>query len=175
MNKDKKLWLLFIINILFTSSVLSYSYKKIDETNEKLNQKLEESNKEIKSLKDNLENIGNNLNRIQNSLFYSNSIVTNEIIANRIYFSDKQCKLEISPQTSMLFKFKGQGKIDMPDRDIKAMLLRLIEQIEPIYNAQKEANTDFIKWENYEIVITNYNYEIATYKNKKIILKGEKE
>lgn len=176
MKENQKLLSILAINILILVSGFYFFNQKIKSNEILLNSKVELINKlEIsnKDLDARMLEIHFGLTRLATSFIWSESIVTNEIIAEKIKFSEKEGHLEIRPQPPMFLKFKGQGNIDMKDREIKSMLLRLIEQIEPIYN-------DYFKdikmpsFKKYTIKITNMNYEIATYTNGKITLKGEK-
>lgn len=80
--------------------------------------------------------------------------------------------LDLSPQPDLFTKYKGDGKFDVPDRELKSMLLANVEQLRDAYN-NNFANETVPPWDKGEIFITVKNYDVGTFSNGKITLKGE--
>ncbi|MDQ0878881.1 cell division protein FtsL [Paenibacillus sp. V4I3] len=79
--------------------------------------------------------------------------------------------LDTQPVTSS--KYKGQGKFTVPDRELKSMLQDVIDKIQKRYDGSDQLFKGLPQWKDGTVYLTIKNYEIGTYKNGEIKLKGE--
>jgi hypothetical protein len=84
-------------------------------------------------------------------------------------------RIDLEGQPSMNSKYKGNGLFDLPDRELKIYITEVLD----IVKSQWENHNFFIpvedqnKFEDGEHAITYRNYEVATYKDGVLKLKGE--
>lgn len=104
------------------------------------------------------------------SLEVSEGVVTDKVIIQKaVFYQDSEghvsCIIDIRPQPSYSTYFLGQGRFDLSDRELRAMLEQLIAQLN---NFAK----DIIEIDGV-VKITQNNYPVAEYKNGKVMLSGE--
>lgn len=108
----------------------------------------------------------------------SEGIVTDDLIIHKAVLtnSDKEKlkgTIDISLQPNMFDKYEGSGKFSVSDRELKSMLLSLMEELGRHYNDVAGGDENLPKWETAEIRLTIQNYDLGTYENGEIKLKGE--
>jgi|GEM_PF-5988375 len=99
-------------------------------------------------------------------------IVTDQLVVQRANFDDGVVYLDIRPQPSFSSHFLGQGRFDIPDRELKATILTLINETKSYYE-NYVSNIDMPSFDEYKIHITQNNYEVATYSGGQLKLIGE--
>lgn len=81
--------------------------------------------------------------------------------------------LDLDTQPGAYSKYKGQGKFTVPDRELKSMLQDVIGKLKEYYDGSDQVYKDLPQWKDGTVYITIKNYEIGTYKNGELKLKGE--
>jgi hypothetical protein len=104
------------------------------------------------------------------------NVVTNDLIVEKLNvsnFDPLELSVDVVNQPSTALKYEGKGVYTMEDRDVKAMVSRLMEDLREGYNGYAEGS-DLPKWTDTTAVpVTVQNYEIGTFKGKVFTLKGE--
>lgn len=109
------------------------------------------------------------------------SIVTDDLTISKISFWDTITKMgtsgtwiDIDVQPDMASSYQGKGKFNLPDRELKGKIDDLMQQAESFYELRRETYLkESPEWSKLEHKITIKNYEIGTYKDGKLKLKGE--
>jgi hypothetical protein len=107
------------------------------------------------------------------------SLVTDEITIERLRTSMRDGKvnmrMDIGTQPTMALKYKGQGKFDLSDRELKVMVTGLLDQVSQEYGALAKARADvkLPAWDSVTVGVTIKNYEIGTLSGGAFKLKGE--
>lgn len=159
------------------STINSNSTKKIYELENKVNQ----FKKDLDVEKERLDNFSYLLNSINKSVILiklglevTEGVVTDKVIIQKATFYEDaenrtSCTIDIRPQPSYSRYFLGQGRFNLSDRELKAMLEELIVELN---NAFKNMTHNLMEIDG-EIIITQNNYSVAKYKDGKITLTGE--
>lgn len=144
--------------------------------------KQEEKSKEVHSI---LETHKQNIDTLIMYSFFldfeslvEDGVVTNDLIVHKAKFTDSdkdalRVIVDVSLQPTMLDKYEGNGKFNVSDRELKSMLLSLMEELGRYYNDAAGDNEELPKWETAKIRLTIQNYNLGTYENGEIKLKGE--
>lgn len=182
MSKKNLVAIFFIVLVLILSIdflVFNTTNRKIKSLNEKITksellieQKNEEIDKKIESIKsseEDLAKVKKKLVFLMASFEISNEIVTDQVIIKKANLHEDVSTIDISPQPIMSYHFKGMGKFDLSDRELKVMLLGIIKRLETWYNQQSALGS----FSSIKLIITSNNYEVATYENEILKLKGE--
>ena len=103
--------------------------------------------------------------------FMSEGIVTDELVIQKAHFyrTGKGLTIDIRPQPSFAKHFKGQGRFNVSDRELKSILLTLVDKMKEHLNE----GSSLPEFDNLTIYISQNNYEVATYENGSLKLKGE--
>ncbi|WP_046214795.1 hypothetical protein [Paenibacillus wulumuqiensis] len=102
---------------------------------------------------------------------------TEDFIVERInFYTNKDntkligVTLNLTPQSKMALLYKDAGQFAISDREFRAKLEPFIPEIKKYYGVF----SDTLPWgNNVNATITVRNYEVATYKDGKLILTGE--
>lgn len=113
------------------------------------------------------------------AIYYGNDqLVTEAVIIKSLMCGENTCIIDIRPQPKSILLFKGAGNFDLSDRELRKMLIGIIDVFKKSYidyfNKDLRENVGILDINGISITITANNYEVGTYKNGKIILKGEK-
>lgn len=136
---------------------------------------------DIKDIKNDVNFIWDYLDEVQKSSFLtqlslevSEGVVTDKVVIQKaILYSTGDILngyIDIRPQPSYSSYFQGQGKFNLSDRELKAMIEEVIKEFESYISSISLYN---IKLEGGSIDITANNYFVAEYTNGKVILAGE--
>ncbi|MDW5299561.1 MAG: hypothetical protein SA378_05420 [Sedimentibacter sp.] len=110
----------------------------------------------------------------QLSLDASEGVVTDKVVIQKASLYSLGDTLygyiDIRPQPSYNSYFQGQGKFNLTDRELKAMLEEVIAELEDYISPISMYN---IKMEGGKIDITANNYSVAEYTDGVVILAGE--
>jgi hypothetical protein len=116
------------------------------------------------------------LNRISQVLSIGTVVtdkLTIETYITRPEPNNKLAYIGIKPQPSYEEYFVGQGKINLPDREIRGMLQELISEAKEIYDKEIKDLDYMPRFDDYTYTIVHRGYEIATYENGLVKLLGE--
>lgn len=104
------------------------------------------------------------------------TLTTDDFVVDRLNFSTgdtnklQDISLNLSAQPRMALLYKGGGRFDISDRELRAKLESFVAEIKEYYDQFEKA----LPWGD-DVVADIYvkNYKIATYKNEKLTLAGE--
>lgn len=159
----------FLIIILVASTLMWITFRR--------------NSKEISEIKTQNKSLAMKLNDVSKeshynflSILFQEGIVTNELTVSRISFYDYnnngEISLNIGLQPSFLKYNKGQGKFDLPDRDLKASLIALVRSFETTYN-EYNLLYSLPKFDYFKINLYYNNFPVATYDKGTLKLEGE--
>lgn len=105
----------------------------------------------------------------------ANYVVTNKLFieSGRMSLNTDEIYIDIKPQPSYMKYFEGQGKINLPDRDLKASLKEVITDFEGLYSGWKNGSDLLPDFSKIKIYMTENGYDIGTYSGGTIKLAGE--
>ncbi|MGD9678339.1 MAG: hypothetical protein AB7V16_08350 [Vulcanibacillus sp.] len=176
-----------LLLLLVMAILLLATYTSLNDANNKI-AGLTTEVESMKSIASDVENIKNDVSFLDTSLEEvrkltflnqlsfdaSEGVVTDKVVIQKASLYTVGDILygyvDIRPQPSYSSYFQGQGKFNLSDRELKAMigeaLTELEEYIEPIsmYNIKMDGGT---------IDITSNNYSVAKYKDGVVTLAGE--
>ena len=164
------------LNIVFVAYTLSALNNIVNQTNSSI------SNLESKvlSLETKLTSVNLGLVESENRIIWlslnsrvSEGVVTDQLVVQRATFEDGIICLDIRSQPSFSSHFLGQGRFDLQDRELKAIILTLINETKSYYDNYVQ-NVDMPSFDKYKVYITQNNYEVATYSSGELLLTGEK-
>lgn len=121
----------------------------------------------------------NFLNRFAH--YVEGGIVTDDLVLDKLDINAESKDglymiIDVDTQPQMRMKYKGDGKFDLPDREVKAKVGDLLNQLKEIYNhsiPNYKGSEQLPAWEKGEYLVTVKNYEIGTFKNGVFKLKDE--
>lgn len=177
--------ILIIIGLFITTIVqANNSNYKIASLENKLAENIASSDAKIVELTTKVANYDSQIDAIKKTAYFtqlslevSEGVVTDKIVIQKanLYYDILTMSLngtvDIRPQPSYSSFFKGQGKFDLSDREIKVMLEEIVSKLKDF--AAIELQLYDINFDGGKINITQNNYSVATYENKKITLAGE--
>jgi hypothetical protein len=106
-----------------------------------------------------------------------NGVITDNLIVSKITFYSLNDVLgafiDVETQPRMNQKYLGQGSFDMSDRELRAMVVEVLDRVKDRYQIATTFKDSFPKWGSWDINVTIKNYEIGTYSNGVFKLKGE--
>ncbi|SCW82807.1 hypothetical protein SAMN04487970_10599 [Paenibacillus tianmuensis] len=148
---------------------LSQSAAELNEIKEKVSSiDFEKIQKNQKGLQED-----NMLAKLQHEI--EGGVVTNDFVVQKIklYFLDGKMSgtIDLSAQPELTVKYNGQGKFDIQDRELKGMIEDILKEVSKVYADLPLGR--FPSWDKTEFKITVKNYEVATYTNSSLKLKGE--
>lgn len=112
------------------------------------------------------------LNRL--NIEISEGVVTDKVVIQKavLYSSNDVLYgyIDLRPQPSYNSYFQGQGKFNLSDRELKAMIEEVVVALEDYISPISMYN---IKMEGGKISITSNNYSVAKYEDGKVTLAGE--
>jgi len=120
----------------------------------------------------------NNALNTFSSFVGNDGIVTEEIRIKKVVFNEDSWTIDITPQPKAMLKFKGDGNFTIADREVKKMLLNIVDMFKKNYynffDKDFREDVGILDIKGVDIIITNNNYDVGTYRDGKITLKGEK-
>lgn len=81
--------------------------------------------------------------------------------------------IDLEAQPLMNSKYKGQGLFDLPDRELKILILDVLDSIERQWEAHNRWKQDYPKFQDGTHYITFRNYEVGVMESGEFKLKGE--
>jgi hypothetical protein len=184
MTKKEKILTIFIfvlISINYISIYLSYSklnnrvnsLKELVNKNESvISQKNAEINNKINSIKDmekSIFNIKKSYDFLQASYKASEGLVTDQFYVQKARFSELESDIDVRLQPSFTRYYKGQGKFNLSDRELKSMILEIMQEVDVFW---KKELTMYSNYYHY-FRITTHNYEVGNYQDGVVKLRGE--
>jgi predicted Holliday junction resolvase-like endonuclease len=151
--------------------------------------KLSESVASSEDLKDRVENIGidNYFSRLQHNV--EGGVVTDDFVVEKFTVASVpplkgiensqgflSTTIDLVTQPTANSKYVGQGKFSVTDRELKSMVLDVLEQIGKQYDQGINIlykDMGFIPWNKGEHTVTIKNYEVGVFKDGQFKLKGE--
>jgi cell division protein FtsL len=98
--------------------------------------------------------------------------VTDNLIVEKAGFSfNGDATIDIYTQPAYTKYYRGQGKFDVNDRELKSELLNIVDKVKAVYDMHRKPTMS--EFEKIKLYLTIKNYEIGTYENGQILLKGE--
>jgi paraquat-inducible protein B len=137
----------------------------------KVTENASSANSLISTLNANAEDMRNREIIIRTEHIFDGGVVTDELVLNKITFTPSllpkvDAIIDVDTQPSTTLKYQGKGKFDMADRELKDMVVALLEQLKREYNETIDATKlKSNKWETGEFTVTIKNYEIGKYKD----------
>jgi hypothetical protein len=129
---------------------------------------------DVDFLKTSLEELRKSSFLTQLSFDASEGVVTDKIVIQKVsLYSIGDIiygYIDIRPQPSYNSYFQGQGKFNLSDREIKAMIEEVMVELKDYISSISMYN---LKMEGGTLNITANNYSVADYINGKVILAGE--
>lgn len=175
------LLIIALLALLFTNFT---SLKEANTTILNLTAEVENMKNTVSSIGDvanDVEFMGNRIDDLGKSTFLnqlslevSEGVVTDKVVIHKavLYSYDDVLYgyIDIRPQPSYNSYFQGQGKFNLSDRELRAMIEEVVAELEDYISPISMYN---IKMEGGKINITANNYSIAEYEDGKVTLAGE--
>jgi|GEM_PF-6049922 len=150
---------------------------QLKKLNEKSSQELSTANTKIQALQANDLEIVRYVEYLQYEHVNEEKIVTDDLYVTKILFGNDKNKpltvfIDVSNQPAIAMKYRGSGKYNLSDREVRAMYASIIEATKSNYMKWPGEHMD--KWGD-DATVTAFinNYEIGTYKAGKFKFKGE--
>lgn len=120
------------------------------------------------------------LSRMNFSLYIAHEledgVVTDDFVLEKFSITDYdhlEIILDVNNQPDMSLHYKGKGAYDLTDRELRAKIDELVEEVKDFY--EKLSNNVMPVWDDKAVVtVTVKNYELATVTNGNVALVGEK-
>jgi len=178
----KQVLISVILTILINAGFYMIIKNQIDKSENIINEKtkiitqLEKDNTKNKELIARVRK--NNALNTFSSFVGNDGIVTEEIRIKKVVFNEDSWTIDITPQPKAMLKFKGDGNFTIADREVKKMLLNIVDMFKKNYynffDKDFREDVGILDIKGVDIIITNNNYDVGTYRDGKITLKGEK-
>lgn len=173
----------------YNTYLLNNKYKSLESKIENDVSQISDLKNKVDSLK--IDNINTKLSYLDSQSFWSkfqhdieSGIVTDDLTVEKaslnvfpkIKESDKEYiygTIDVYTQPQYSLKYQGQAKFSVSDRELKNTVKELIDAVGTRYSRSTSFRKDMPQWDTAEITVTIKNYEIGTYKNGTMKLKGE--
>lgn len=186
-NSRKLAIILSVISYVITAGLAFYLFQINQQTTTKITE-LSEANKQLQSNLDQVKSTLssyeydrklNFLNRFAH--YVEGGIVTDDLVLDKLDINAESKDglymiVDVETQPKMAMKYKGDGKFDLQDREVKGIVGDLLNQLKDTYNKSVpnyKGSEKLPAWEKGEYVVTIKNFEIGTFKNGVFKLKGE--
>lgn len=163
--------LIMLIVMFVKNSQLSSNIAVMEEKLNTATHDLNVQTNTVKALNEEMIQYEKTINQLRISESTDSYIVNDQFIIEKSVFYDNDAYIDIGTQPAFAIKYDGYGEFSVEDRELKKYLTDLVAQTEKNYN---EGKLDSLKpFKDLNVYITTHNYDVATYKNGELKLKGE--
>ncbi len=177
---------LFLIALIVGTILLNQMNSKIEQQSidiKKYNDSLQDIQSKQNENTERVDNTSSRIDRVVELQFLSflqhsieGGIVTDDFIVDKITFEpvDEAISvvIDLEAQPTMLGVYEGKGIFDLPDRELRAKAMVIIDQIKEVYINSKLS--DMPSWDTSIVHLTIQNYKIGQLILGEFKLVGEK-